>query len=520
MKIISIEIQNFKPFRNLVVPQEGELPDGLILIKGPNSTGKSSLFEAILWAIWGPTTVDLTNDELVSFSSSFCKVSLIFEVSGHRYKIERSYDSASGMNVILYHKTGSSWKRVADKTRTVETEIESILNISSKQALNTLLVRQGEVALIANATPSVLRGMLVEIYNLDLLDKMEDQLRNLENDLTNRYNALEYDYTNPEYIRQKIEEAKEKIVTQKAALKEKASRVKEAEKTLKKLPDSNILETLYNLQQQFDRIKVELEGTLKTRDLELSKDKGLLSADEQLVLARMASLKKQSQQYTTTEDQLKDEISEIDFEVGSLLGEGKRLQKASDTLQSDEDAVNCPTCLKPLTVEERNSILGEYRRTIKNVLSRAEELKQKREELSENMQHANNRKHEISKLVDSIGRVIELQKDVNALESQSKEIQNKLSETLTNLGIKSIDALLKKHDSKDITDLHRTLTRLEGDLRSSEAEYKSLEDAIQEEENRITKLGEDIATMKSIGAEMENLKSLREHTQYVRRKLV
>jgi len=520
LKILSIEIQNFKPFRNLTVPQEGELPDGLILIKGPNSTGKSSLFEAILWAIWGPTVVDLTNDELVSFSSSFCKVTLIFEVSGHRYKIERSYDSASGMNVILYHQSNSTWKRAADKTRTVETEIESILNISSKQALNTLLVRQGEVALIANATPSVLRGMLVEVYNLALLEKMEDQLRNLENDLNNRYNALEYDYTNPEYIKQKIEESRTKIQTQKGLLVEKGKQVKDAEKALKKMPESEMLEKLYSLQQDIEKITSDYERAVRMRDTELSKDEGLLSADEKLVLARMASLKKQSEKIDATEEQLKEEISELDFEVGSLLGEGKRLQKASEILQSGEDEAKCPTCSKPMTVEEMNKILAEYKETIKNAISRAEELKRKREDLSSSAREASEKKIEISKLIDAIGRVIDLQKEVDLLEKRSDEAKNDLQKAMTEAGIKSIDTLLKKYESKDISELHRKLTRLEGDLKSLESEYKSIEDSIQEEELRIKKLSEDIISMKNIGAEMENLKSLREHTQYIRRKLV
>ncbi|GAG00385.1 unnamed protein product, partial [marine sediment metagenome] len=44
MRILSIQIKNFKRFKDLSVPDwDGELPEGLILIKGPNSTGKSTL---------------------------------------------------------------------------------------------------------------------------------------------------------------------------------------------------------------------------------------------------------------------------------------------------------------------------------------------------------------------------------------------------------------------------------------------------------------------------------------------
>ena len=48
MKLLRLELKNFKPFRDLILPEDGELPDGLIIIKGGNSTGKSSIFEAVL----------------------------------------------------------------------------------------------------------------------------------------------------------------------------------------------------------------------------------------------------------------------------------------------------------------------------------------------------------------------------------------------------------------------------------------------------------------------------------------
>ena len=106
MKLLRLELKNFKPFRDLILPEDGALPDGLIIIKGGNSTGKSSIFEAVLWALWGADAIrPLTNDELISFNSSFCKVILTFEVAGVQYKIDRSYDPANRMDVILFIKT-------------------------------------------------------------------------------------------------------------------------------------------------------------------------------------------------------------------------------------------------------------------------------------------------------------------------------------------------------------------------------------------------------------------------------
>ena len=139
MRVLRVEVQNFKPFRNITIPEEGELPTGLIIVKGENSTGKSSLFEAILWCLWGPDVVEPTNDELVSFTSSFCKVIVTFEVTGSQYKLERSYDQASGIDVILYQKIKNGWKRIADKSKSVSSKMEEILHLDWRQAIQTLL---------------------------------------------------------------------------------------------------------------------------------------------------------------------------------------------------------------------------------------------------------------------------------------------------------------------------------------------------------------------------------------------
>ena len=519
MKILTLDIQNFKPFKSLTLPEQGELPDGLLLIKGPNSTGKSSIFEAILWALWGPTTVNLTNDELVRFGSVSCEVTLAFEVAGNCYKIERSYDSASGMKAILFTWTNGVWKRAADKTNTVGREIESILNISSKQALNTLLVRQGEVALIANAPPSTLRETLVKIYNLDLLEEMTGQLEYLESDLSNRTNALESDYRKPEHIQQQIDDTETKITTQKESLKAKKDEITATEKALKKMPDPEMLEQLNELNQELERAQATLERTIKTRDENLKETK-LLTSDEEVVVARMASLKKQTEKLKTSRVSIEEKVQEIDFEVGSLIGEGKRLQKASETLEATPDDAKCPTCSKPMTPTERDEIVKTYKQTIKKALKRAEDLKNQRFELSDKVKGLEDKNLDLSKNMDAVDRLVKSQTDVDSVKETMDVAETSFNEAIVKAGTKDIPALLKKHNVKDIGELHRNLVKLNTRLESLQHEYSSVESNIADEEASVKKLNDDIITMKEHGAEIENLKSLYQHTQYVRRKLV
>ncbi|MDF1538027.1 MAG: AAA family ATPase [Candidatus Thorarchaeota archaeon] len=519
MKILTLEIQNFKPFKNLTLPDKGELPDGLTIIKGLNSTGKSSLFEAILWALWGPTVVNLTNDELVRFGSVSCEVTLTFEVAGSRYKIERSYDSASGMNAILFSWKEGVWKRAADKTTSVGREIESILNISSKQALNTLLVRQGEVALIANAQPSSLREMLVEIYNLDLLEEMIGQLKYLESDLSTRENSLRTDYTPPERLQQMIADTEKKIASQKELLKDKKGEAEETQKAITKMPDAKMLERLNDLSQEMDQRMNDLNRVIKTRDQDLVETK-LLSPDEKVLLARMTSLTKQTEKLKASKGSMEEQIQEITFEVGSLIGEGKRLQKAAETLESATDDAKCPTCSQPLTSDDRDNIVRSYKQMIKDALKRAEGLKDQRSELTTKSKDMESKNLELSKNMDAVERLLRSQKEVGLVQEKVNDSTTAFDEALAKAGIKNIETLLKKYNAKDLNELHRNLVTSITKLESLERESKSIGESISEEESTVKKLGDEIITMQKHGADIEEMKSLNQHTQYVRRKLV
>jgi exonuclease SbcC len=212
MKLLRLEIRNFKPFKQLSLPDDDqELPGGLILIRGPNSTGKSSLLEAVLWGLWGPDAIELANDEIVSFTSTHCTVIMEFRVAGSEYKIHREYNSADGLSVVLFARRGDAWKRIADKTMSVKSKIDEILSLDYKQALQTLLVRQGEVSVIANATPVILRKLLEDIYDIGLLRQMESHLENMEKDIGLKVDALNRDFERPESIRQQIEQHEGRI---------------------------------------------------------------------------------------------------------------------------------------------------------------------------------------------------------------------------------------------------------------------------------------------------------------------
>lgn len=525
MKLLRLELKNFKPFRDLELPEGGsELPGGLIIIRGPNSTGKTSIFEAILWALWGADAVDLTNDELVNFTSTWCKAVLIFEVAGTRYKMDRSYSSARGMAVVLYTRTGDAWKRLADKSKSVSNELMQILNLDLQQALNTLLVRQGEVALIANATPSVLRNLIVRVYNIELLDKMSDHLKSFELDLEAQIRGLEDDYIRPEHIEEQIKDTMARIEEHERNLASNEADAKATETLLKEMPNSEGLAAIQLMTQDAERAEQEYESNVRYRDSDL-KNAGLASADMEVVRARLKTLKKEIKRYELSRKTLKAEIAEVDHKLGAIGGTAKDFSEKVEVLESvsaDDDSgiAECPTCSKPLSDEERENLLAKYRQTLKLNKETVKTLNDRRAEVSDEIRDLEEHLSDISKAHDAVCRIKDKQKDVDRAEKRLAKQRVKLTDAIEKAGVSEIESLLEKHKAKSILELQKRLTQFSEAYGNSIDQCNLFRGLISKEQLNIDVLDAKSVKMKELGAEMASLKSLNEHTKYVRLKLV
>ena len=213
MKPINLTISAFGPYKdevNIDFTKLGE--NGIFLITGDTGAGKTSIFDAISFALFGD--VSGSNRPIPSLRSDFADidtetfVKLEFIHKNKIYKILRnpSYDKPKKRGDGFTKKVADATLEYGDKVITgiknVDSKIEEILGINAKQFKQIAMLAQGEFLKILFAESKdrteIFRKIFdTNIYNLiskklkEKLKENEDNLKSLKNEfVTNTDNIL------------------------------------------------------------------------------------------------------------------------------------------------------------------------------------------------------------------------------------------------------------------------------------------------------------------------------------------
>ncbi len=164
-------LQNFRKYRSL----ELELPEGLIGIVGRNGVGKTTVVEAIAFALYG-TKASRTRGHGIRYEGAgpgeVCSVELEFSVSGDSYRIVRELRGEAQLQRAFAYR-GASTDPIASSPTAVEKLATSLVGLDYTTFVRSVFARQKELHALSSAQPEERRKTIRRLIGIDRIDALE-----------------------------------------------------------------------------------------------------------------------------------------------------------------------------------------------------------------------------------------------------------------------------------------------------------------------------------------------------------
>lgn len=165
MIIEHLHMENFKSHKNTLI----EFDTGISLIIGGNGAGKSSILEAVSFALFKQHTSKRI-DQLITIGKKRMSVEIQFNANGRTYRVLRERTKTSSKAIMSIKESGR-FQPLVSGDKQVTTEIQNLLEMDGDLFLNAVYVRQGEIADLIEKTSSEKKQMIGRLLGIDSLEK-------------------------------------------------------------------------------------------------------------------------------------------------------------------------------------------------------------------------------------------------------------------------------------------------------------------------------------------------------------
>ena len=559
-----LELINFKSHVNTVL----DFNNGISLIIGENGAGKSSVFEAITFALFKESHIN--NIDLVRTNKGLAdrikmEVKLTFNIDGTDYRVERiviKNNNKASSDARLFKVASSRDETITMGTRNVDNEIKELLNMDSKTFLNAIHIRQGEISGLIDEKPAERKKLIGRLLRIDDLEKAYDEIPSITKDYELKKGRLEGQIGSEEELSSELETLdeeqktiqtqinelnvelektkkkneikaveKENLVSQKSKLDTLKVKYDAEEENLKKLNESkedleNKYDKILSNEQEMETLKPFCEKLVVLNGFKesllnynnLKKDEASKTEIIEKISGYKNTISEEKENYEKYV-KLDEEIRELDVNLTQLNAE----IKASENLESDKAQTE-------KDIEENSKLLSQTYEDCKSVLINYESCK----DIDFDTVKLNELEKAVEKIIDEIKAEIQLlddQIDVNKSKttilnqeiksskkplSEIKKVENKcptcqsdISEDKKNELINTYEAIISDN-KKEIDELKESEKTLSNEKTSKNNELSEIE-SIKSNINRNSLIPEQIERLNDeLTAFDEKIKELKE----------
>ena len=277
MRLSRLKLVNFRQHADTEI----EFDTGLTGIIGRNGAGKSTIFEATAWALYGGDTAR-GGKESIRFSRAApraqVRVELEFDLAGHRYRVVR------GLTMAELYLDGAALP-IASSATAVGELLERRLGMTRAEFFNTYFTGQKELTVMASLTATERGQFLSRVLGYEKLRAAQDLADHRRRDLRSELAGMRSGMPNGDFVTAQITESDQALAVARGRLADaeiERSRVQSVVDTLgprwveaqRQRSDAQTLETdlrvaeteLGGLRSNLERIATELQHVAAARE--------------------------------------------------------------------------------------------------------------------------------------------------------------------------------------------------------------------------------------------------------------
>lgn len=501
MQPIRLELENFGPYEATEIDFSMYYAHTLFLISGKTGSGKTTIFDGMMYALYGKTSGGLREGKEMrsnfADSGNKTKVTFEFKQDNQTYVIEREpeqlvkkvsgegfREQKNSARLTVFDSDKSEIDQII-KISEVDKYIANLVGLNREQFSQIVMLPQGEFRRFLNADSNskevVLRKLFNTYFYRDIAQLLktkkkeeEAKFKGLDHSLSAEINQLEWEddwlekvaaEENFQELLNLYEEQHEVYITKdktnKKQLKINQEKVKENQNLL------NIAEKLLEQFKEKKQIDNEL-NELKLKETEIKEDKekvSLLKKAEKIesVVESDEALKEElnNRQIKIVENQVTKKEQQQQFGV---------LEKTLTKLQSDKEAIQIKE-KKLDKIETSIPLFKEKKLTEEKLVSLQEQLEKTKQTYNEQLE----KQAELVKTKVVLTTNISKESEILQKKSDAREQLRTITDRLEEIESYDLKKITTKKLEEELANLMEKLADKEIDLENSSQAYRQLE---------------------------------------------
>ena len=447
MILKTLRLKNFRKFQDTLI----EFPDGVTGIIGLNGAGKSTIFEALAWTLYGPvaarTPADQIKREGVTPKES-CRTELEFSFGENKYRIIREM---TGKNHIASASATENGALAATGAEDVSKYMQKKLGMDFKSFYTSIFAKQKELNALSSMNPSERRPLILRMLGISSVDEIIAEIRSDTRRKKDYCEKIELDLLD-EKGEQKIKKITDEQQQQTTKQKEITTLITKTQKEITRI-DKKVdsqkkenekkkieYEKLRKLKDQLDEHKI-IYDRKKTIEQEIKNFQQKIQQRKETIQQytnnlkkfstldqEFKNLKKRHQEHNIRFETTLKDIEQNKSLIKQIKEDIEEIERKKSEIKKIGPTAKCPTCERILG-EQYTTLLQHYIKEIGKNLKKTESQQEKLKKAEEKQQQLTREQQALEKkdtYLQSQWR--EKEKITATLEEITKELQQEKKE--------------------------------------------------------------------------------------------